>query len=58
MKPSHLRTPRTLDEGHFVPGYRCAEDRDDVAEIGHKMLTYLCVAILVVAVPMVILGVL
>ena len=25
MKPSHLRTPRTIDECHFQPGYKCAD---------------------------------
>ncbi len=25
MKPSHIRTPRTMGECHFQTGYKCAD---------------------------------
>lgn len=32
MKPSHMQTPRTLNECHFTPGYRCGQDHEPAWE--------------------------
>lgn len=32
MKPSHTQTPRTLNECHFTPGYRCVSNRESLGE--------------------------
>lgn len=32
MKPSHLTTPRTLNECHWTPGYRCVSSRESVVD--------------------------
>ena len=32
MKPSHTQTPRTLNECHWTPGYRCVSDRESLGE--------------------------
>ena len=42
MKPSHLRTPRTIAECHFQPGYKCA-DREPLT------YTWVCAAVLALA---------
>ena len=38
LKPSHFRTPRTMGECHFQPGYRPALPRDSFEELGHWLL--------------------
>ena len=32
MKPSHTQTPRTLNECHWTPGYRCVSSRESFGE--------------------------
>lgn len=54
MKPSHLTTPRTLGECNFQTGYKSA-DPDDIAE---RLLTWFCVATLLVVIPAIAFGVL
>jgi hypothetical protein len=56
MKDSHYRTPRTLSECHFVPGYRSAE-RDGFTNAGHWLVRVASVFGLLALVPLVILGV-
>jgi hypothetical protein len=58
LKNSHFRTPRTLDEGTFVTGYRCAQPVDQIERLGHVVLNAICVALLVGAVPLILMGVL
>ncbi len=58
MKPSHLRTPRTLEEGTFTPGYRCAAQRDVFTELGHWILNAFCAVGLVIVVALLAMGVL
>ncbi len=58
MKPSHLRTPRNLDECQFQTGYRCAERRDPIAEMGHVVLNFFCAVGLVAVLALIVSGVL
>ena len=46
MKPSHMKTPRTIDDCHFTPGYKSWE------EAGHNALPWICAAGLVALVLM------
>jgi hypothetical protein len=33
MKNSHLKTPRTMNEAEWTPGYRCAEQRKSLGDL-------------------------
>ncbi len=49
MKPSHLKTPRTMNECTFTPGYQSADfDDDRITVWGHVLATVFGVAIIVV----------
>lgn len=54
MKPSHIQTPRTLNECAFTPGYRCAERRD----WGNLFLNTVVALGLVFVVPLILMEVL
>lgn len=48
MKDSHLRTPRTMDEGHWTPGYVIHEPKiskwERVADYVLAIVIGVCVA--------------
>lgn len=46
MKPSHLKTPRTIDDCHFTPGYKSWE------EAGHNALPWICAVGMLVVLAM------
>lgn len=46
MKPSHMKTPRTIDECNFTPGYKSWE------QAGHSLVPWFCAAGLVALVLM------
>lgn len=49
MKPSHLQTPRTLNECTFTPGYQSADFNDDRFSVwGHVLVTVFGLAIIAV----------
>lgn len=50
MKPSHLQTPRTLNECHFTPGYVSAEPEHKLTTLGHLAVTVAGLLIIVVLV--------
>lgn len=56
MKPSHERTPRTLNDCHFQPGYMSAPDRSPAWT--DAAITVVGVLILVTVLPLIYLGVL
>lgn len=33
MKDSHLKTPRTLNECHWTPGYQTLQDKEPLREV-------------------------
>lgn len=48
MKPSHFKTPRTLNECAFTPGYKSASFDDDKPGAGWILLAVLLVVLAVV----------
>lgn len=47
MKDSHLRTPRTLNECHWTPGYQSLQDKEPLWEViaGYVLATVIGVGL-------------
>jgi hypothetical protein len=57
MKPSHMQTPRTLNECTFTPGYVSSDFHEDrLTTLGHMAVTICGLAIIVVIAAVEIVG--
>ena len=57
MKPSHLTTPRTLNECTFTPGYTTGTPRSEFSAICESLVTLVGAICIVGVLTLVVLGI-
>jgi hypothetical protein len=53
MKPSHLKTPRSLSECSFDHGYIFEEPESPMATLGHRVVSWVCFGAILACVALV-----